>query len=143
RRAHHDRVVVRLVASRVDEGEGAATCPAHELAQHFAGGRRAELLLVPGQEGSPPPRIVAEPAAQAVARRKHLRPDVEPQLLPAKPPGPQPIDEHAIAVPWRGRLVGALDPNRHPRRTRDAPYRRRSARLEVRPDRLADRLRRL
>ena len=111
--AQHHRAVVLLVTSAVDERHHAAGGALRELTEE--GSRRVgpQLGVVSARELAKPIGLVSEPAAQGGAGREVLRPEIESQRLLLHAAGPQPIDEHAVAVVPRRLLVRTLDPD-HP-----------------------------
>ena len=121
-----DRVVVIFVVRRVDQGHCAPRRPAREIPERCASRRGLQLSPIAEGELSPAPRIMRKPAAQGVTRRDVLGPRVERKVLLSNAAGPEPIDEHPVAVPARGRLIRALDPDHgtpsaRPWRPRAAP----------------------
>src|SRR5690606_27373721 len=72
-------------------------------------GVAAQFLAVALPEGIEARGVVAEPAAQLRARSEVARPLVQAQVLALDAAGPHAVDQHAIAVPRLGRVVGALD----------------------------------
>lgn len=69
-----------------------------------------QFLAAGDFETVPARRVVAEFPAQRVARRNLLEPEIDPGFRPCQTARPEPVDQHALAVRPRRRVVGALDP---------------------------------
>src|SRR5680860_225785 len=68
-----------------------------------------ELLAVARLKLRPARGIVTEPAPQLVTRRDIFKPEVDARAIALKTTRPQAIDQHAITVFGRGRIVRAFE----------------------------------
>lgn len=94
------------MAGTVEQRDPAATPQFVEKAQKIASPRKLAAVL--RRERFPTARLVPVPAAQCIAWRRVLKPEIYRQLLLAYTARPQTIDEDAHSIVGRGRLVGAF-----------------------------------
>src|SRR3954468_16580809 len=107
----HDSAVVSLVTRRVHERDRPAGDTTCELGHCPARRRGAKLALVAFTELVKPLGVVTEPAAKLVARRHVLEPLIDVRVGLAQSAWPQALDQHAVAIAARRRLVCSLEPD--------------------------------
>ena len=96
------------VVGREDQGQRPVGRSIDQRAQLLGGRRLFQFFQIAKLELAPAFRVVAEPFAKLAAGRNLLAPFVEGQRLLPDAARPQPLDEHAISVAARSRLVGSL-----------------------------------
>src|SRR4051812_10736450 len=95
----------------IDQREGVIPRSAPESGE--AGTLTAELFDVVPTELLEASRVMPEPLPERPARGQFLLPAVELGVFARDATRPQPVDQHAIAVRWRGGFVGALQAHIH------------------------------
>jgi hypothetical protein len=97
---------MRLIARAIDECDWAARRPRGDMAHEI--GVRSQLVPVPPLELGPSSWVVAEPPPELCGRGNVFHPFVDRCVLLAQPARPQAIDQNALPIRPRARLVYPL-----------------------------------
>src|SRR6185437_785619 len=89
----------------------AALAAADQVIEHGLRARRLQLLRVPFAKLRPLCGVVLVPLPQLARRRDLFGPRVQMRIGLRETAWPEPVNEHAVAVGWRVRLVGSLGRN--------------------------------
>ena len=92
-----------------DAAPAARGVSAHDGAEFFERGVRAEFRTVLRDELRPPGWVFVEPLAEGRGRGHVLEPEVDSGLPAREAAGPESIDQHAESIAWRRVFVDALD----------------------------------
>ena len=92
-----------------DAAPAARGVSAHDGAEFFERGVRAEFRLVLRDELRPAGWVFVEPLAEGRGRSNVLEPEVDSGLPAREAAGPEAIDKHSESIAWRMVFVDALD----------------------------------
>jgi hypothetical protein len=103
----NNRVVMRCILRAEDKRDRAVRSSPGQRFQHLP--LRPELESVSVAELRPAPRVVTEPFPQRMGGTELLRPQIDRGPPPRQASRPQPINEHAHAIPAGAGFVRSLD----------------------------------
>ena len=111
KRLKNGGVVVAGITGSKEECDGALAGSRQERFPGFGIG--AQFAIVAPFEFTPLFQVMGKPMAEGVARGNLFKPAIEVGEIFLEAARPEPIDEEALTVFGRGRIVNAFDPDKH------------------------------